>query len=214
MSKPQRTTPTTPTGAACDWLVVIAASTGGIQAIRTILSRLAPNPRTAVVLVQHRSPGHNHFLSDLLGHGSAWPVGVATDGEAIEAGRVYLARADRHLAVTPDHRFQYWDGTRILSVRSSANMLFESAANAFGGQVVAVVLTGTGRDATEGVQHVKAQGGTVIAQDEESSQRWEMPQSAIESGAVDYVLALEDIAPVIEQIVRGAPAARLSAAPQ
>lgn len=185
------------------WLIVVAASAGGIQAIRTLLAALPRSLPAAVVLVQHRTPGHDQALAQVLGRGSAWPVTVATQGEAIEAGRAYLARADRHLTVTSDRTFSYHDGTKIRFTRSSANPLFESAARVFDGHVIAVVLTGGGRDATDGVQEVKAFRGLIIAQDEASSAHWHMPRSAIASGAVDYVLPLVAIAPAIQRVVRG-----------
>jgi two-component system chemotaxis response regulator CheB len=197
--------PTDTRRTAVEWLVVVAASAGGIQAINTILARLATALPASVVLVQHRLPDFRDYLSDILSRGTAWPVQVAGDGSTIEAGHVYLARPDAHLTVTAKHTFQYQDGTRIRFTRSSANPLFQSAARAFGSRVIAVVLTGYGRDGTDGVQEVRTRGGVVIAQDAATSQVWDMPSAAIASAAVDYVLPLEAIAPAIERIVRGEP---------
>jgi two-component system chemotaxis response regulator CheB len=127
----------------------------------------------------------------------------AAEGETIHPGTVYVARSDSHLTVAADRRFRYRDGTRISFVRSSANPLFESAARVFDGHVIAVVLSGAGHDATDGVQGVKAHGGLVIAQDEATSAHWSMPESAIRSGAVDYVLPLGEIASALDAIVHG-----------
>ena len=110
---------------------------------------------------------------------------------------MYLAPPDLHLTVHRDDTFGLSDGRKIRHVRSSANPLFESAAEAFGGRVVAVVLTGGDRDAPDGVQSVKTYGGTVIAQDEPTSVHFNMPRSAIETGCVDWVLPLEKIAPIL-----------------
>jgi two-component system chemotaxis response regulator CheB len=88
-------------------------------------------------------------------------------------------------------------------VLSSANPLLESAAGAFGDRTIAVVLTGSGLDATDGVQTVKARGGIVIAQDPASADFDRMPQSAVSTGVVDHVLPLEAIAPALVAIVRG-----------
>jgi two-component system chemotaxis response regulator CheB len=118
---------------------------------------------------------------------------------------VYLARPDRHLTVATDRRFQYRDGTKIRFLYSSANPLFESAAQVFRDRVVGVVLTGSGSDATDGVQGVKAHGGVVIAEDPQTASHASMPRSAIRTGAVDYVLPLEAIAPAIQDIVHGRP---------
>jgi two-component system, chemotaxis family, protein-glutamate methylesterase/glutaminase len=134
-------------------------------------------------------------------------------GDRIVPGVVYVARPDLHLLVTPDCRFEYRDGHRIKFVRSSANPLFESAARVFDGRPVAVVLTGGGSDATDGVQSVRAASGTVIVQDQATSEHWSMPESAIRSGAVDLVLPLDAIAPALAALVSGsvqkAPASSL-----
>jgi two-component system chemotaxis response regulator CheB len=127
----------------------------------------------------------------------------ASDAQAIEAGKVYVARSDLHLTISPDRRFSYRDGTRIKHLRSSANPLFESAAAAFKDRLVAIVLTGHGSDATDGVQTVKAHGGIVIAQDPACAEAKSMPQAAVRSGAVDRVLPLEVIGKTVDAIVRG-----------
>ena len=131
------------------------------------------------------------------------PVVTATSGDHVSPGVIYLARPDRHLTIRPDRHFTYRDGTRIKFLLSSANPLFETAARAFEDRLIAVVLTGSGTDATDGVQTVKAQGGVVIAQDQASSEHGSMPQAAVRSGAVDYVLPIEVIGPAIEAIVHG-----------
>jgi two-component system chemotaxis response regulator CheB len=187
------------------WLITIAASAGGIQAIRTILRSLPRDLPAAIVVVQHRTPGRDSALSTILRRPSPLRVVDAAEGGEIQPGTVYVARADSHLTVAPDRTFQYHDGRKIRFVRSSANPLFESAARVFDGHVIAVVLTGGGHDATDGVQGVKAHGGHVIAQNPATAQHWSMPGSAIRSGAVDYVLPLDAIGPALDDIVHGRP---------
>jgi two-component system chemotaxis response regulator CheB len=187
------------------WLVALAASAGGIPALRTILSALPREFPGAVVVLQHRPPEHDGTLAEILGRACAMPVRVAMQGEMVRPGHVYIGRPDSHLTVTADKAFIYRDGTRIRHVRSSANPLFETAAQVFEGHVIAVVLTGGGMDATDGVQTVKAYGGIVIAQDEPSSEAWGMPRSAISTGAVDYILPIEAIGPALDGIVHGRP---------
>jgi two-component system chemotaxis response regulator CheB len=157
------------------------------------------------VVVQHRGPDHRSILPRILRGPSPFRVVDAGEGQEIQPATVYVARADSHLTVTPDRTFQYRDGRRIHFLRSSANPLFESAARVFDGHVIAVVLTGGGHDATDGVQGVKAHGGLVIAQNQATSEHWSMPRSAIRSGAVDYVLPLEAIGPALNGIVHGRP---------
>ena len=185
------------------WVIAIAASAGGVQALMTIVSGLPRELPAAILIVLHRTPSQHDGLVEILGRCTSMPVRMAADGDPVEAGVVYIARSDLHLKVTANQRFQYVDGRRIRFLRSSANPLLESAAAAFGGRLVAVVLTGTGSDGTDGVQTVKAHGGIVIAQDKASSQHWDMPEAALKSGAVDYVLPISDIAPALNAVVQG-----------
>jgi two-component system chemotaxis response regulator CheB len=187
------------------WLITIAASAGDIGAIRTILKSLPPELPAAIVVVQHRTPGRDNGFNEILQGPSPLRVISATDGGTINPATVYVARADSHLTIAPDRTFHYTDGTRIRFLRSSANPPFESAARVFDGHVIAVVLTGGGHDATDGVQGVKAHGGLVIAQNQATSEHWSMPRSAIRSGAVDYVLPLDAIGPTLNDIVHGRP---------
>jgi two-component system chemotaxis response regulator CheB len=189
------------------WLIVIAASAGGLKALQALLASIPRDLAASLVIVQHRSPTLPSYLLGLLAKMTQLPVLDARDGERIEAGRVYLARSDLHLTVSPKGRFQHVDGTRIRGLLSSANPLLESAARVFGDRTIGVVLTGSGMDATNGVQTVKAHGGCVIAQDPATAQFGGMPRSAIKTGAVDYVLPIEAIGPMLAAIVRGEQAA-------
>lgn len=187
------------------WLITIASSAGGVKAVGTLLASLPHDLPAAVVVVQHRSPSRASYLREILMRKAHMPVVTATTGDHISAGVVYIARPDLHLTVRPDRHFEYKDGTRIKFLLSSANPLLETAARVFEGRVIAVVLTGGGSDATDGVQTVKAHGGIVIAQDQASSEHWHMPESAVKTGAVDYVLPIEAIGPAINAIVHGLP---------
>jgi two-component system chemotaxis response regulator CheB len=189
------------------WLIAIAGSTGGVAALGTVLGALPHTLPAAVVVVQHRPPTGKSHLPEILMRRAHMPVVVAASGDRISPGVVYLARPARHLTVRPDRHFAYHDGTRIKFLLSSANPLLETAAQAFEGRMIAVVLTGGGSDATDGVQTVKANGGVVIVQDKATSEQWSMPEAALRSGAVDYVLALEAIGPAIDAIVNGRPVA-------
>jgi two-component system chemotaxis response regulator CheB len=114
---------------------------------------------------------------------------------------VYVARPDLHLVVNPDHTFGLVDGRRIKSLLSSANPFLTTAASVLG-PVVGVVLSGSGSDATDGVQAVKAAGGTVVAQDDATAAFVSMPRAAIASGAVDRVLPVEKIGPLLAELGR------------
>ncbi|HEY4589270.1 MAG TPA: chemotaxis protein CheB, partial [Thermoanaerobaculia bacterium] len=95
-----------------------------------------------------------------------------------------------------------FDGSRIRHLRSSANPLFDSAADVFDGRLIAVVLTGSAQDGTDGVQSVKARGGVVIAQDEASSAAFGMPGSAIATGCVDQILPLQESGPALRRLTQ------------
>ncbi len=182
-------------------LVVIAASLGGVEAIGDVLSALPADFPIPIAVVLHRAASAPSLLSQVLGRRTRLVVKEAEQSEAMRPGFVYLAPTDRHLKVHDD-TFTLADGRKIRHVLSSANPLFESAAEAFGDRVIAVVLTGYGRDATDGVQAIRARGGVVLAQDEATSAAFSMPRSAIETGCVDRVLPLEEIGHELVDLVR------------
>lgn len=181
-------------------LVVVAASAGGIEALKALLGDLPADFPLPVAVVQHRTGKHPQLLARVLGQRSALTVKMGEDGEVMRPGTVYLAPADLHMTVRADRSLALADGTRIRHVRSSANPLFESAAEALRGRVIAVVLTGYDRDGTDGVQSVRQTGGTVIAQDKATSKQFSMPHSAIETGCVDHVMPLRAIAPELVRL--------------
>jgi two-component system chemotaxis response regulator CheB len=187
---------------ALPWLVVIAASAGGVPALMDLLRALSPLP-AAIVIVQHRTPRPPGALEAILARVTGMPVKCATADDVVQAGHIYVARADLHLTVSPEMRFRYVDGARVRHVLSSANPLLESASPLFRDRLIAVVLTGSGCDATDGVQSVKNAGGRVFVQNPATAAFAGMPSAAIATGAVDRVLDLPEIAPAIHAIVNG-----------
>jgi two-component system chemotaxis response regulator CheB len=183
-------------------LVTIAASAGGIPALRELLSALPADYPASVAIVQHRTEHKPDLLSRVLARRCKLPVSQVQPGEPILPGHVYLAPAREHLLIRPDQPFTTTDGRKIRHVRSSADPLFQTAAQVFGSAVIAVVLTGGDADASDGVQAVKSAGGTVIVQDEATSQCFSMPASAISTGAVDYILPLGDIGPAVVRLTK------------
>ena len=175
-------------------VVVMAASAGGVAALRTVLSALPPDFPLPIAVVQHRSAAHPNMLARVLGCRIPLKVKTAENGEVMRPGTVYLAPPDLHMTVAAGGRISLRNGMKIRHVRSSANPLFESAAEALQGRVIAVVLTGYDSDGTDGVQLVKRQGGIVIAQDQATAAHFEMPRAAIESGSVEHILPLHLIA--------------------
>ncbi|MBI1926095.1 chemotaxis protein CheB [Candidatus Poribacteria bacterium] len=182
-------------------VVVISASAGGIDALTQVLSPLPADLPAAILVVQHRRAGRQTRLPEHLAHHTPLRVCLVQDGMLLEAGVVYVAMPGRHLRVEK--------GCLVLDVsepvnyvRPSADVLFASAAQAFGPNVIGVVLSGTGRDGTHGCQGIKAKGGVTIAQDEQTSRYFAMPKSAIDAGAIDYLLPLQEIGDKIVALVR------------
>jgi two-component system chemotaxis response regulator CheB len=184
-------------------VVAIAASAGGLSALTSILSRLPRTFGAAIVAVQHLDPRHRSLMAEIIGRRSALPIHQAVAGSRIQAGQVYLAPPDRHLLINPDGSISLTQTELVNFVRPSADLLFESVAASFGKGAVAVVLTGTGHDGSMGVTAIKQRGGTVIAQDEESSEFFGMPAAAIRTGAVDFVLSLDEIPGALLTLVGG-----------
>jgi two-component system chemotaxis response regulator CheB len=189
-------------------LVVIGASAGGVAALSEILSQLSPTFPLAIAIVQHRSMAAPHLLSKVLQKRTRLKVKDAEEGDECLPGVVYVAPPGVHLVVDAQRRLALRDGAKVKHVKPSADVLFASAAEAFERQLIALVLTGGDGDGANGVRVVKDHGGTVISQDEASAQVSGMPRSAIETGDVDFILSLVDIAPTLEGLAAGGIPAR------
>lgn len=183
-------------------VVAIAASAGGLAALSEVLGALPPSFPAAIVVVQHLDPRHRSLMADILSRRTALRVVEATEGAPLRPGTVYIAPPDRHLLVNPDGTLSLSQSELVHFVRPSADLLFDSVAAAFRDRAIAVVLTGTGSDSAMGVSAVKKTGGTVIAQDEATAQFFGMPGAAIQTGDVDFVLPLSEIAPALVTLVQ------------
>lgn len=175
-------------------VVVVAASTGGPQALLEFLRGLSRDLPCPILVVQHIAPGFSQGLANWLNTESALPVRVAYNGEKAEPGYVYLAPDDRHLLITAGGIIRVNRALPVGALRPAGDVLFRSASQAFGRGVLAVVLSGMGSDGAEGARHIKAAGGIVLVQDEETSTIFGMPKAVIEAGAADEVLPLGAIA--------------------
>jgi two-component system, chemotaxis family, protein-glutamate methylesterase/glutaminase len=188
-------------------VVAVAASAGGIQALSTLLDALTPTFPATVLIVLHLSPRHPSQLAQVLGRHTQVAVDDACDGQVPEPGHVYLAPADQHLLLGEDGRLHLSSGEAVHFSRPAADVLFRSVAAVAGHNAIGVVLSGTGVDGTDGVRHIKDAGGFTIAQDEGTSGFWGMPGSAIQSGAVDRVLPIGQIAALLRSLTGDAPGA-------
>ncbi|MFO0827645.1 MAG: chemotaxis-specific protein-glutamate methyltransferase CheB [Phycisphaerales bacterium] len=187
--------------------IVIGASTGGPRALCSVLPPLCAATRLPILIVQHMPQGFTASLAASLARESNARIVEATDGASLASAAVFIAPGGQHLVVR---------GTAELPLlglnaqppengcRPAADVLFRSAAAVFGGAVVAVVLTGMGRDGTAGAGAIRRAGGYVIAQDEATSVVWGMPGSAVEAAVVDEVAPLSNVAAAITNAIRRA----------
>ncbi len=181
------------TGAAASGkIVAIGASTGGPQAIMTILKELPADFPGGMFIVQHIAPGFLKGFAQWLDQESRLKVKEAEQGERIEPGTALLAPTDLHLEVI-NERVNLTDSPPLNSCRPSADKLFVSVAQCYGSKAIGVILTGMGKDGTKGIKEIREKGGITIAQDEQSSVVFGMPKSAISLNIIDQVLPLSEI---------------------
>jgi two-component system chemotaxis response regulator CheB len=180
-------------------MLVVASSTGGPEALGTLLGAL-PRLDVPVVVVQHMPPVFTKQFAARLDRQLPYPVREAEHGAPLEPGTVTIAAGDHHLRVVA--RGLGWaaivdQGPAENYCRPAADVLFRSAAEATGGAVLAVVLTGMGQDGCRGAQAIVSRGGSVIVQDQATSVVWGMPGSVAAAGLAEQILPLRELAPVI-----------------
>ncbi|MDZ8259563.1 chemotaxis protein CheB [Nostoc sp. ChiQUE01b] len=175
-------------------IVAIGASAGGQKPIIQILSALPADFPAAIIVVQHMNPLYPSRLADILSRYTALPVEQAKSGQIIRPGTVYTYVQDRHLVVDGNGSLSLLESPKMNFVRPSVDKLFMSVALNYGIRGITVVLSGWGRDGALGVIAMKKYGGTTIAQDETTSEYFDMPSAAIDTGKVDFVLTPEMIA--------------------
>lgn len=184
-------------------LVVIGASWGGLRAIGAVLGRVPPDLPAAVVVAQHRGERDQELLATLLARESVLPVRDADDKDPLVRGEVLVAPARYHLLVEGDGVALSTDEPVAFS-RPSIDVLFESAADAFGERVIGVLLTGANADGAAGLAAIRARGGVAIVQDPETAERPEMPRAALAACLGAQVRPLEEIGPELGRVCVGA----------
>ena len=185
--------------------VVIAASTGGPKALADVMSCLPDSLDAAVLVVQHMPADFLASLARRLTQLGPFPVSVAFNGQPVMSRHVYLAPGDLHMSVTVEKNLPVIRtdaGPAICGVRPSANPLFISAARVFGENLVGVVLTGMGRDGSDGLMAVRAAGGGAIVQDRASSIIYGMPRSALAAAGADRVVAPRLVGSAVADLFR------------
>jgi len=177
-------------------LIVIGCSLGGMHALEKILCALPAEFDTPIAIAQHRHKNSDGGLVEFFRRSCKVRVMDADDKQWIEPGTVYFAPADYHLLVEKGE-FSLSVDEQVHHSRPSIDVLFESAADAYGAALIGVVLTGANDDGAAGVRRIKSRGGLVVAQDPRTAEAPAMPDAAIATGAVDQVLPLEHIGPFL-----------------
>ncbi len=181
-------------------LVVIGCSKGGARTLPLLLADLPPDFPAAVAAVQHRGPELEvGGLASFLNSRSALPLREAEDDQPIEPGVVHLAPADYHLLVE-GNSFALSTEAPLRHARPSIDVLFESAAEAYGKRLVGVILTGTGRDGAAGLSRIGRRGGFTIVQDPATCERPEMPDAAIAIQKPKRVVPVEEMAELLVEL--------------
>jgi two-component system chemotaxis response regulator CheB len=192
-------------------LLVIGVSTGGPNALARVFPQFPANLNVPVLVVQHMPPLFTRMLAERLDQLSPLRVREAVEGSPLQAGEAWLARGDWHMTVAREQGrlvLRENQGAQVNSCRPAVDVLFQSAVQACGGAVMALVLTGMGQDGLKGSRAIREAGGLVLAQDEESSVVWGMPGAVAQAGQADAVLPLEALVPRALQLMAGArPAA-------
>jgi len=188
-------------------VLLIGSSTGGPQALMTLVSEIgAVIDRFPVLITQHMPPTFTTILAEHLARTSGRPAHEAVDGEIVRAGQIYLAPGGRHMRVArhgTDAVIALDDGPSVNFCKPAVDPLFISAIDIWQGGILAVVLTGMGSDGMRGGKEIVAAGGNVIAQDEASSVVWGMPGAAANAGICAAVLPLDQIAAKLVRLFSG-----------
>lgn len=188
-------------------IVAIGSSTGGPQALAKLLTRIGPVAgRVPIVITQHMPATFTAILAENLGRAAGLPSAEGNDGEVLKAGQIYVAPGGKHMVVRKDDagaKIELNDAPPVNFCKPAVDPLFASIAEVYGPAVLATVLTGMGNDGGTGAVRICDAGGSVIAQDEETSVVWGMPQAVVQNKACCAVLPLDGIAAKITSILKG-----------
>jgi two-component system, chemotaxis family, protein-glutamate methylesterase/glutaminase len=188
-------------------VLLIGSSTGGPQALMTLVTEIGPViDRFPVLITQHMPPTFTTILAEHLARSSRRPAHEAIDGEIVRSGQIYLAPGGRHMRVArhgADVAIALDDGPPVNFCKPAVDPLFISAIDIWQGGTLAVVLTGMGSDGMRGGKDIVAAGGNVIAQDEATSVVWGMPGSVANAGICAAILPLNQIAPKLVRLFAG-----------
>jgi len=183
-------------------VLMIGGSAGSLEVLLQVLPQLKEDLSLAVIIILHRKNAESQ-LAELLGDISPWSVKEAEEKEKILPGTVYIAPADYHLLIEKDKTFSLDYSEKINYSRPSIDASFETAAEAYGKAVIAILLSGANADGSAGLEKIKQAGGVTIAQNPEEASVSYMPQQAIDNLAVDYIAGTQQMIEIIHQFSAG-----------
>src|SRR5215472_13869282 len=181
-------------------LVVVGSSAGGVEALSVLVNTLPADFPAAVVLAQHLDSSRPSTLDSILQRRTVLPVEVVNSSSALKAGKIYVVPSNHHIVIKNGHVRMQED--QIRRPRPSVDVLFSSAAEAYGEHLIAVILTGSGSDGAAGAVDVKNAGGTVIVQDPQTARYPSMPL-ALPPTVVDFEAAIDRIGPLLYDLLNG-----------
>jgi two-component system chemotaxis response regulator CheB len=173
--------------------IVIGASAGGFEALFAVLKGLPASYPMPLVAVLHLPETHESRLAELFGYRLSLRVREARDKETLEAGVLYFAPPGYHLSIETDRSFSFSCEDRVSYARPSIDVLFASAADAYGKSLAAVLLTGANYDGAAGLAGIRIAGGLTIVQDPSTAEVATMPEAAIRRMTPDLILPLAEI---------------------
>jgi two-component system chemotaxis response regulator CheB len=189
-------------------VIAIGSSTGGPQALLSVLKGIGPALTVPILITQHMPPTFTTIMAQHLAKASGAAAAEARDGEIVQPRRIYVAPGDYHMTIAeegPAKLIRLNQAATENFCRPAVDPMLRSVAKAYGGHVLAVILTGMGQDGAKGSVAVANAGGTVIAQDEPTSVVWGMPGAAAQAGACEAVLPLTEIGSYLRRAMGGQP---------
>ncbi len=188
-------------------ILCIGSSTGGPQALNALFGEIGSAiGQVPVVITQHMPPTFTAILAEHIAKSAGRPAAEGKDGETLQPGRIYVAPGGKHMILAKhgtDTVVKLTDGPPVNFCKPAVDPLFHSVAEIYGNATFALILTGMGSDGADGVRQIGGLGGSVIAQDEESSVVWGMPGAAAHTGMCSDVLPLSEIGRKVSRILLG-----------
>lgn len=180
--------------------VVIGCSAGGLGALKKILDGLPETYPVPIIVIQHRSSDQTELLEEVLRYKCRIAIRQANEKEKLRSGFVYIAPPAYHLLIESDETFSLTSDMRVRHSMPSIDVTFESAAEVFGPKIVGIIMTGASNDGSDGIKAIKKSGGITIAQDPGEAQFPFMPQSAISTRHVDFILSTDAIGKFLKNL--------------